>query len=276
MKEQRTRLIEYLERLANSGYEVENSAVPAETTNLMLELIGDPDPYLRDELIYSTFHKWICYYKYYTDDELRALLSVVLDGSHLFFGIGNREDKSVFTRTFSALVVSLVLSRHRETVFLSAEQIQNTKGCLLEYCKSERDFRGYTADCGWAHSAAHCADALDELAQCGECDAAAHLEILNAILPVLFNGSTIFCHREDDRIGTIIHSIYQMQLVSSKELADWILCLSTPDGIEDYYARYVCRENARRFLRSLYFRAMRHGYDELILRTILDAEANLG
>ena len=111
---ERNQLIEDLRSFEKDDFKLPSHKRLNEYTTAMLHYIGDPDPTLRDELICSAFYDWIGEKKYYTSTELTTLLTVLLDEQHLFYGIGKNEDDSVFTRTFSMLIIGLVLWRHKE------------------------------------------------------------------------------------------------------------------------------------------------------------------
>jgi hypothetical protein len=93
-------------------------------TGAMLAHLGHPDGELRDELVYTTFVQWIDRGVYSTE-ELRALLHTIPDDAHLFLSLGEVESDSVFTRTFSVLLVSLILARHRQQPLFSSPELPN-------------------------------------------------------------------------------------------------------------------------------------------------------
>ncbi len=129
--------------------------------------IGSPDPELRDDLIYDIFAHWI-EADLLDAGQLKQLLDVSLDGSHLFYRIGESGTDSVFTRTFSALVIALIVDAHRRHAFLTSGELHRVKDEIEDYLCRERDVRGYVDGKGWAHAVAHAADMLAELAQCPE------------------------------------------------------------------------------------------------------------
>lgn len=163
MNDTREQLIIDLQRIEENDYELRSGEQLRDYVKLMLEYIGDPQPKLRDDLIYSTFYKWVNEKQWFSDAELRELLLILLDEQHLFYHIGSKEDQAVFTRTFSVLIVALILQRHREQAFLASAEFTNVKEALIRYYEEEQDLRGFMPEEGWAHAAAHGADALDEL-----------------------------------------------------------------------------------------------------------------
>lgn len=271
----REQLMIDLQRIEENDYELRSGEDIKDYVKLMLEHIGDPEPVLRDELIYSTFYKWINEKRWFNDAELRELLWILLDEQHLFYHIGNKEDLTVYTRTFSVLVVALILQRHREKVILDSSEFIKVKQGLIRYYEEERDLRGYMEKEGWAHAAAHGADALDELVLCSESDAAVREEVLAVIQKMLYNDQYIFRDEEDERIATIIVTIIDHHLLPQQSITDWILnlaqCVSWPRS----HSQYVNRINTKNFLRSLYFRLPLTEKNMDIVEVLLKTEKNL-
>jgi hypothetical protein len=271
----REQLMIDLQRIEENDYELRSGEDIKDYVKLMLEHIGDPEPVLRDELIYSTFYKWINEKRWFNDAELRELLWILLDEQHLFYHIGNKEDLTVYTRTFSVLVVALILQRHREMAILDSSEFIKVKQGLIRYYEEERDLRGYMEKEGWAHAAAHGADALDELVLCSESDAAVREEVLAVIQKMLYNDQYIFRDEEDERIATIIVTIIDHHLLPQQSITDWILNLAQCGSWPRSHSQYVNRINTKNFLRSLYFRLLLTEKNMDIVDVLLKTEKNL-
>ncbi|MEK4465645.1 MULTISPECIES: DUF2785 domain-containing protein [Paenibacillus] len=271
----REQLMIDLQRIEENDYEHRSGEDIKDYVKLMLEHIGDPEPVLRDELIYSTFYKWINEKRWFNDAELRELLWILLDEQHLFYHIGNKEDLTVYTRTFSVLVVALILQRHREMAILDSSEFIKVKQGLIRYYEEERDLRGYMEKEGWAHAAAHGADALDELVLCSESDAEVREEVLAVIQKMLYNDQYIFREEEDERIATIIVTIIDHHLLLQQSITDWILNLAQCGSWPRSHSQYVNRINTKNFLRSLYFRLLLTEKNMDIVDVLLKTEKNL-
>lgn len=250
----RTKFMRDLERIEAENYQLREGEQLQDFVTLMLEYIGDQQPELRDNLIYPTFHHWIAIENKFTDQELRSLLATLIDEQHLFYDIGSDGEPSVFTRTFSVLPVALILRRHCEHPFLEQADFLHVKESLLRYYKEEKDLRGYLTEDGWAHSAAHGADALDELVQCPESDEALQLEVLAAISGMLHNGKHVFHDEEDERIATIVSTMLANNLLPQAEIANWISGLARCTDWPRSRSKGIAVVNTKSFLRSLYFR----------------------
>ncbi len=207
MNHKREQLILELRKIQENQYKVTEEQNLWEYTLLMLEYIGDVDSELRDDLIYSTFCEWIDEKGLFSEEQIRYILTVLMDKEHLFHQIGSDGNNSVFTRTFSVLAIAQIINRHRNKAFLSVEEFIGIKNKLLEYYTSEMDFRGYVQKSGWAHAAAHGADAMDELIQCRECNEDVVKEILYAFKKIMYNRKYIFHNEEGSFIG--IRSRYE-------------------------------------------------------------------
>lgn len=272
----REQLIIDLQRIEENDYELRSGEKIRDYVKLMLEYIGDPQPELRDDLIYSTFYKWMNEKKWFSDAELRELLLILLDEQHLFYHIGSKEDQAVFTRTFSVLVVALILQRHREKAFLDSAEFTNVKEALIRYYEEEQDLRGFMQKEGWAHAAAHGADALDELVLCLESDAAIREEVLAVIQRMLYNDHQyIFNDEEDERMATIVATIIDHYLLPQQSIVDWVSSLEQCGGWPRSRNKYVARVNTKNFLRSLYFRLLPTMKNQDIVNALLKAEMKL-
>ncbi|WP_187287395.1 DUF2785 domain-containing protein [Gottschalkia acidurici] len=161
------------------------------------------DSDLRDKLIYGTLFHWIPNGRL-NIDQLKYLLNISLDSSHLFYKIHNKDDDSIFKRIFSVLIVALISYEHRKEKFLSEEVLYQVKDKLIESMLTERDVRGYVEVKGWVHSAAHTADALDEIVQCDCFNKTDLLDVLNSIKSKVWIGYYVYVDEEDERMVTVI------------------------------------------------------------------------
>lgn len=272
---EREKLILDLRRIEENNYYIIEGVKISRCVELMLQYIGDTDPDLRDELIYSTFNEWICKKEYFNDGELRHILDILLDENHLFYCIGNDGDDSVFTRTFSILVVVLVLIQHRKKPVFDYDKFVDVKNAIIKYYEEEKDLRGYIEKYGWAHGAAHGSDALDELVQCKECDAVILQQILDSIKKVLYNERYVLYNEEDERIARVVFRIIKLHTASFQLLDNWISGLSQCCDWDRTRKQFIARVNAKNFVRCLYFKLKHNQAAPDILSVLFKAEAKL-
>jgi Protein of unknown function (DUF2785) len=175
---------------------------------LTLELEGmlaSPDPERRDEIAFSTLTAWIYQKRIVEPATLRTLVDRCL--TNMTRGIGESGTDSVFRRSFSALTLSVVIARDNAAPFLAANDVRRIENAAIDYLAAERDVRGYDAEKGWVHTAAHTADLLKFVARSRELPPAEQPRILDAISGKLGRAEVVFTHGEDERLARAILSI---------------------------------------------------------------------
>lgn len=275
MSVEREKLIGDLRRIADADYKLSNGEEAMGFARLMLQYIGDTDPYLRDKLIYSTFCQWVCEKQYFINEEINELIDVVLDEKHLFFYIGNEGDDTVFTRTFSVLLIDLFLYLNRNNGYLSMNKFMKVKDSLIRYYNEEKDLRGYLEVKGWAHAVAHGADAMCELVRSKESDESIRLEVLNSLQKVLSNGKYLLSNEEDERMTRIVFLLVAKELLPKESIYKWIEGLAK--DISSQYSReqYIVRVNTKNFIRCLYFSLMHQENTKDITDLLFSTEEKL-
>ena len=229
----------------------------------MLEHIGSTDSELRDSCIYGTFCK-LTLEKRLDEELLKGLLDVCLSDHMLFSGIGDAGSDLVFTRSFTSLLIALILYSDNESSFLTEDEVSRVKEKLILYVESEKDFRGFVPAKGWAHSIAHAADAFDELAKNRFTDAKMHEELLNALWQKAFVSSAVYIHDEEERI--IVPILEMLKSGMEPQIVERLL-QQLPAEIhkqkeqlkEENYWFLIA--NAKKFLKSFYI--MLEGDSEL-------------
>ncbi|MFD2444177.1 DUF2785 domain-containing protein [Bacillus sp. CGMCC 1.16607] len=222
----------------------------------MLENIGSVDPELRDKLIYPTFI-WLINESLLLDKQYQYILETCLDENHLFYGVGERNTDSVFTRSFSSLVITGLLSKDRQTGVLSEDNLKNAFERSINYLQNELDTRGYVKEKGWAHSIAHGADLLVSLVRHPKISEKNFTKILNIVHTCLFKDAT-YIDDEDERLIFVIEALIERNL-DELELELWVLqiftdleLIYTKEGFSNEY--FQTKFNTTNFLKALYFR----------------------
>jgi len=222
----------------------------------MLDNIGSVDPELRDKLIYPTFIR-IIDKGLLTAYQYQYILEVCLDDNHLFFKIGEENTDSVFTRSFSSLVITGILLKDSQVGLLSEENLKNAFKKCVYYLKSERDTRGYVEGKGWAHSIAHGADLLVSLVRHPRIKDENFIEILNTLHNSLFKDA-IYIDDEDERLIFVIEALMEKN-VDEEKLKQWVLQIFNDldsifenEGFSNKFFR--TKFNIANFLKTLYFR----------------------
>ncbi|MDR7071611.1 DUF2785 domain-containing protein [Fictibacillus barbaricus] len=222
----------------------------------MMKYIGSIDSELRDQLIFTSFYKLIIERNEIEPELLIDLLETCLD-DFLFKGIGENGTDTVFTRSFTSLLIALILGRDTEDNFLSQSMVYRVKDELIHYINSEKDLRGYVPEKGWAHSVAHVADTFDELAKNPKISHELYLEMLIPLWNKIFVSESVYVHHEDERLLIPIIEMLNNGL-ETKEVENLLRKLpvelkAQKEQLE--YEKYLLLEfNSKTFLKSFYMK----------------------
>ncbi|MFC5466029.1 DUF2785 domain-containing protein [Lederbergia graminis] len=229
----------------------------------MLDHIGSTDPELRDTLIFNTLGKLIIE-DYLTDNQMEHIIEVCR--KNLFLGIEEKESDFVFTRSFSSLVIALILEKDRQSPFLPRDITIKVIEESMEYLNLEKDIRGYVEGKGWAHSIAHGADLLAAAVRHPSFNNDLFVDCLAAVKQCLFKETTTntpYVDDEEERLLFVLEALIDKGLPIS-ELENWIVDVS--DTLEElkrnegYSLNFFWKKsNMITFLRGLYFRLMYRG-----------------
>src|SRR6185503_15009931 len=240
---------------ANDFIVPEGAAPGALLLEVCGDLLGSPDPEVRDQLGYDIAEAWILRKKTVSDADLRPVIALL--EKNLGAGIGENGTDSVLRRSFSALVLSLVAARDNAAPFLTADEFDGLLSAALDYLTRERDERGFVPDKGWHHSVAHTADLLKALGRSPRLAPAAQRRILGGIL-LKANGSTTFwTWGEDDRLAAAVLAILKRDDFDPATLNAWLdrfvdvwrSALQNPAALDP--ARFAAAKNGRNILTSL-------------------------
>jgi hypothetical protein len=219
----------------------------------LTELLGSPDPHVRDELALEVLCNWVSRGVY--DDLLTGLGDGMAAG--LGVGLGERETDSVFRRSFSALILGECIARDNQRPLVPGGKILEWGDRVATWLLRERDLRGFVPGKGWAHAAAHGADVLAALAGS---EAMGRLE-LTVLLDVIADRLVTdtgdrLVHGEDDRLAYATMGILHRDLVALEVLEPWLARLAdaarTSESSDRDVDPYRTAGNVRAYLRALH------------------------
>jgi hypothetical protein len=229
-------------------------------TDELLGFLTSSDPELRDEFGFSILGNWIYVRHLYSPERLRGMISSLNTG--LQVGLGETGTDTVFGRSFSALILSVIADYDLEHPFLTAEELSELLKNSLEYFHLEQDWRGFVPGHGWAHSVAHTADVLANLAKNPNVDADGLERILKAIATKLTTSdSPILAHHEASRLAVAANNAIARGALRPSLLHTWL------DGMPDTLhprsqsdlerGDVAARLNCEGFLSSLYLQVLK-------------------
>jgi hypothetical protein len=260
---------EEIQSIVDSNFEIPSGRDLALVTGDLLPLLGSTDSHLREGALEILGH-WGEAGRY-SDAELRAIGHRTAD--NLAVGLGESGTDTVFLRSFSALILEMVVQAddvrglalgEGRKPFLTRDDVLDWYEIALAGFAGEEDFRGFVDGRGWAHAIAHKADLLGTLARGRHLDAPRLERVLAVIAERLARPAEIILAFEEEYrlVRAAVHVLLRNE-VQSEFLHTWIEQLSRmPDGRgwgaalglhECDQAANRARVNVRNFLRSLYF-----------------------
>lgn len=237
----------------------------------MFNHLGSTDSELRDDLIYSLLAHTLIESQTLTIEQIKEMLKLLLSEDYLFYHIEEVDEDGVFKRSFSVLVIACILYHHNqlEKKPLTEEEVLQIFDKTLDYTKREKDMRGYVEVKGWAHSTAHTADLLDELACCSTIAYPHLLQLLKAIKEKICQHHMTYIDNEDERLVRAVQSILERKMISHDDFNNWLY--SFEEEIEkDFMKGRHINHNIKQFLRSLYFAIKKSSLDQQYLKPVND------
>ncbi len=88
--------------------------------DFMLQNIGNLDPYLRDDVVYTLLARGFTENSFIPEQKAK-IETTFISSRNLFKGIEQPKNELIFFRTFSALLASLILDNDQKQPFLTGE-----------------------------------------------------------------------------------------------------------------------------------------------------------
>jgi hypothetical protein len=241
----------FWERVRANGLKVPEDRPLSELTTELTAMLGDPNPAVRDGIAYPTLDTWIVQGVY--DDLLEGLGDGMAAG--LTVGLGEDGTDTVFRRSFSVLVLAECIRRDNKQHLVPARAMVTWGDRIASWFIRERDLRGFVKHKGWAHSVAHGADAIGELAMSeamGRLELTVLLDVIadRLLLPTQYH----LVHGEPDRLALATMRVLRRDLVGIDVIEPWLARLSQgarAHGLSEEDP-YLIAGNTQSFLRALH------------------------
>src|SRR4051794_21530165 len=213
------------ESIVDADAEVPPGRTAAELLPALLDLLGEDDPYLRDEVGYGVLARWVVQDPLLHRDELRYAVSRLLPDLRL--GLDGDDDgnpdSAVVRRSYSALALAILAFRDVEEHFLEPAAVHQLLDAGIEYLLDEPDRRGYVPDVGWINATSHAADLLKFLVRNPLTEEADHRRVLEALQTLLTRATgPVFVDDEEDRLVLVVVDVIGRETIDDDELSRWI------------------------------------------------------
>jgi Protein of unknown function (DUF2785) len=258
---------ELWESIVASDAEVPPGHTAAELLPGLLDLLGSPDPFLRDEVGYGVLARWVVHDQLIGPDQLRQCAERLLPDLRYGLDGDDGDEHAVLRRSFSALALAIIAYRDVEEQFLQPAEVNQLLEAGIAYLLDETDRRGWVPEMGWIHATAHAADLLKFLVRNPLTDRDDHRRVLAALQTLLTGTGPVFKDDEEDRLVLVVVDVLGRETIGDAELVEWI------DGFGSWLGEHTegafdptvhaTATNVKRFVRTLHLalcsRAHRRG-----------------
>ena len=232
----------------------------------LLVHIGDPDPAIRDDLVYNSFCSAIMNH-FLTKEDLLFLVDSVLQRDLLTYKMPEQGDATL-VRSFSSLLLALILdvdqtadSPYHQS--LSTDQLQTIFGQTLLYLQQETDSTGWDKEKGWVHAFAYGAELLLYAGLHKEFPQERMEELLETLTIVLKQREALFTAGEERRLAFMVTQLLIQEKIQQTQLCHWIEKLDFPNqSPQDYFALL----NLENLLSTIYLHLEKEGLLETELK----------
>lgn len=210
-----------------AGREVPADRSLDELTVELVEMLGHPNPRLREDVAYPLLTTWVTQGVY--DELLSGLGDGIVPG--LRYGLGHDGDVSVIRRSYSALMLAEIIGRDNNAHLMSESSVLDWGDRATSWYVREQDHRGWVPEQGWAHAIAHGADLLAALARSRHFGRLELTVLLDVIADrVLTPTSYIWRHGEDDRLAYAVMTLLHRNALDPALVEPWLARLG--EGIK--------------------------------------------
>ena len=235
--------------IAADHYAVPANQSAATLAHEVSQLLGSPDPEMRDDLAYNILAHWIYRLNILQTADLLSLTDEWR--ANLKTGIGESGTTSVLKRSFSALCLSLLVEREAKAPFLGEENYHLLVTDAITYLQSERDLRGYDGHLGWIHANAHTADLLQALARSPMLTKGEESSILAALFIRLSTAAQVYTQGEQDRMAGAVVAVIRRPSFDAASFENWLSRLQDED--KQVWANPLTPETLARYQNHNYF-----------------------
>lgn len=252
----------FWQKIIDNDFPVPSNHTLEELTDKLLGYLGLIDSELRDDIGFLILANWIDR-GLYPPERLRQMISSLKQNLQL--GLGAVDADSVFLRSFSILVLSVIVYHDNEKGFLSKQEIHDIVQTSTDYLVAEKDLRGYVIGKGWAHACAHTADIMRFLSRNRHVGEKELKQILRAVATKLTTLTDyVMVHGDEQRLARIVSASLRREVLQRDFWTSWVDNIvhriqqqEKPHFDPQYNGAYT---NAKNFLRALYIKLVL--YDE--------------
>ena len=222
--------------------------------DFMLQNIGNLDPYLRDDVVYTLLARGFTENSFIPEQKAK-IVTTFISSRNLFKGIEQPQNDLIFLRTFNALLGELILESDNDKPILTDSERQLLFDWSIRYLKEEKDFRGYVTTKGWAHSVAHGSDFLGATLSHHDFKPKSVSAIFDVITSIFQNLKNPFVDDEEQRIAFAFFQGVHFQKIASADFNSFV-----DDFDKQIYQQLLHDDRANWYCLSSWFRLLQNWY----------------
>ena len=199
----------------------------------LLECLGHPDPFLRDDIAYTGLAAMMRRDEI-THETARQMLERLTK-----LLLQDTADDDGFRRPFAALVLAEVARMDRIDPFLSPPEREGLVRTAKNYLAGVWDYRGFSDSEGWRHGVAHGADLVLQLSLNERVDANGLQTLLGAVFgQVVPSSGHSYRFGEAQRLARPVLFAAQRGLIEEATWVAWFDALINPAPFKDWASTY--------------------------------------
>lgn len=209
----------YWQAVMSGGMTLPRDRSLSEATVELVQLLGSPNPRVREDVAYPLLTTWIGQGVY--DELLGGLGDGLLPG--LRHGLGHDGDASVLRRSYSALVLAEVLARDESEHLLPRTTVLAWGDEAAGWYVRENDHRGWLGAQGWAQAVTHGAELMAALARSRHLGALELTVLLDVVGDRLLTPTPyVWRHGEDDRLAFAVMTMLHRDVLEPGLVEAWL------------------------------------------------------
>lgn len=247
--------------LRRGGFVIEDAAVRDRVATGLLGCTGDPDPAIRDGVVYEGLATWLRG-KQLSEATVQALRDGLLEQ------LQASDDPEGFRKPFAALALSEVARSDRVEPVFTSEQREQLVRTAAAYLGGVRDYRGFSAREGWRHGVAHGSDLVLQLVLNPNITPEQAWRLLAAVAAqVAPSGEVFYIYGEPARLARAAFYAQRRDDMAAADWARWLGAIADPIPLDSWsdawstQAGLARRHNTLAFLRALHVAASAAGDD---------------
>jgi len=248
-----------LVELRQVGFVIGDDAVRDRVAIGLLACIGNPDPVIRDGVVYEGLATWLRG-KQLSAAAVQSLREGLLEQ------LQAADDAEGFRKPFAALALSEVARSDRVEPVFTDEQREQLVAAAAAYLGGVRDYRGFSETEGWRHGVAHGSDLVLQLVLNPQISLEQAWRLLAAVAAqVAPPGEVFYVYGESARLARAAFYAQRRDDMAAADWARWLEAIADPAPLDSWndafstQAGLARRHNTLAFLQALHVAASAAG-----------------